>query len=145
LSKLFLLADDDHDDAELFSEAINRVDPSINVHHVDNGTDVFEFLNKESHKKPDLIFLDLNMPKMSGWQCLAQLKNNPAYKDIPVIIYTTSSHYRDTEIALDLGALGLVTKPSEFNVLKTIAASIINNIDQDLPATLKELASLAKY
>jgi len=144
LSKLFLLADDDHDDAELFSEALNRVDPSISFHHVDNGTGVFQFLD-DSTQTPDLIFLDLNMPKMSGWQCLAQLKNNPAYRDIPVIMYTTSSHYRDAEIALDLGALGLVTKPSEFKVLKTIITSIVDNIDLDLPATLKGLAGLAKY
>jgi CheY-like chemotaxis protein len=144
LSKLFLLADDDHDDAELFGEALNRVDTSITLHHVDNGTGVFEFLDNNV-QTPDLIFLDLNMPKMSGWQCLAQLKNNPDYKDIPVIMYTTSSHYRDTEIALDLGALGLVTKPSEFKILKTIISSIVNNIHRDLPATLKELAGLAKY
>lgn len=144
MSKLFLLADDDHDDAELFSEALNRVDPSITLHHVDNGTGVFEFLN-DGRQTPDLIFLDLNMPKMSGWQCLAQLKNNPDYKDIPVIMYTTSSHYRDAEIALDLGALGLVTKPSEFKILKTIISAIVNNIHRDLPATLKELAGLAKY
>jgi CheY-like chemotaxis protein len=145
LNKLFLLADDDLDDAELFSEALNRVDSSITLHHVDNGTGVFEFLGQTNSQKPDLIFLDLNMPKMSGWQCLAQLKNNVVYKDIPVIMYTTSSHYRDTEIALDLGAHGLVTKPSEFKVLKTIIASIINNMHDDLSATLKELQGLAKY
>lgn len=145
MSKVFLLADDDHDDAELFSEALNRVDPSITFRHVDNGTGVFEFLDKPGNPKPDLIFLDLNMPKMSGWQCLAQLKNNSSYKEIPVIMYTTSSHYRDTEIALDLGAHGLVTKPSEFKILKTIIASIVGNIHEDLAATLKELQGLAKY
>jgi len=139
------LADDDHDDAELFSDALSRVDPTIIFHHVDNGTGVFEFLSNKAAQKPDLIFLDLNMPKMSGWQCLAQLKNNPAYKDIPVIMYTTSSHYRDTEIALDLGAHGLVTKPSEFKVLKTIIASIVGNMHLDLATTLKELSGLAKY
>ena len=145
MSKLFLLADDDHDDAELFSEALNRVDPAINLHHVDNGTGVFEFLKNKANSRPDLIFLDLNMPKMSGWQCLAQLKNDPAHRDIPVIMYTTSSHYRDTEIALDLGAIGLVTKPSEFKILKTIISSIVSNMHKDLASTLKELAGLAKY
>jgi len=145
LNKLFLLADDDHDDAELFSEALSRVDSTITLQHVDNGTGVFEFLKNKANPQPDLIFLDLNMPKMSGWQCLAQLKNNPAYRDIPVIMYTTSSHYRDTEIALDLGAIGLVTKPSEFKTLKTIISSIVSNMHKDLSATVKELAGLAKY
>jgi CheY-like chemotaxis protein len=145
LSKLFLLADDDHDDAELFSEALNRVDPAIHFLHVENGTGVLDFLNQAGSPKPDLIFLDLNMPKMSGWQCLAQLKNNIAYKDIPVIMYTTSSHYRDTEIALDLGALGLVTKPSEFKTLKTIITTIVNNLHGDLIAALKQLSGLPKY
>src|SRR4051812_42713633 len=120
MSKFFLLADDDADDAELFGEALVSIEPPVEFYHVEDGEEVFNFLSKTTNKKPDLIFLDLNMPKMSGWQCLARLKNDIYFKDIPVIIYSTSSHQRDKEIAIELGAMGFLTKPSDFKLLKKL-------------------------
>ena len=89
VNTFFLLADDDHDDAELFNEALSTVNPSIKFHHVEDGQEVFQFLLNSKIKKPDVIFLDLNMPAMSGWQCLAKLKNDPLLKDIPVIMLSS--------------------------------------------------------
>lgn len=135
----FLLADDDQDDAELFHEALNTVNASIKFHHVEDGRSVFQFLsNSESHK-PDIIFLDLNMPAMSGWQCLAKLKNDIFLKEIPVVMYSTSSNPREKEIAMELGAVGFVTKPSDFKVLIQILDTITNNINGDLRRVLKDI------
>ena len=139
VNRFFLLADDDHDDAELFSEALSTVDSSIKFHHVEDGQEVFQFLSNSKIEKPDVIFLDLNMPAMSGWQCLAKLKNDTALKNIPVVMYSTSSNPREKEIAIELGATGFVTKPTNFNVLTKILETIYNNLSSDLKRILKEM------
>jgi len=139
VNRFFLLADDDRDDAEIFSEALSTVDPSIKFHHVEDGQEVFQFLSTSKIEKPDVIFLDLNMPAMSGWQCLAKLKNDTALKNIPVIMYSTSSNPREKEIAIELGATGFVTKPTDFKVLTKILEAISANLASDLKRILKEI------
>jgi CheY-like chemotaxis protein len=132
----FLLADDDIDDAEIFEEALRAVDPTIKFYRAENGADVFVRLESMI---PDLIFLDLNMPEMSGWQCLAKLKNTTGYDQIPVIMYTTSSNPRDKEIATDLKAHGLITKPSQPRLLENILLILIKGLkDGRLEEVLKD-------
>jgi len=116
--KRFLLIDDDNDDRELFSEALASVNPVIKC---DLAADAAEALNKLETKEidaPDVIFLDINLPVMTGWQFLTSLKSLEAYKDIPVIMYSTSSNQRDKDIAKDLGALCFITKPNAFKQLQ---------------------------
>jgi CheY-like chemotaxis protein len=137
-SAFFLLADDDRDDAELFGEALSSLDPPVDFAHVEDGLAVFEFLSNENNKKPDLIFLDLNMPQVSGWQCLARLKNDIYFQDIPVIMYSTSSHPRDKEIAIDLGALGFITKPTDFKILRRILQKVSENLHGDLRKMIRD-------
>jgi CheY-like chemotaxis protein len=132
-TKLFLLADDDGDDADLFKEALSIAAPPIGFSHVSDGVRVFQFLSNSKNAKPDLIFLDLNMPLMNGWQCLAKLKNHTNFKEIPVIMYSTSSHYRDKEIAKELGALAFFTKPSDFSILVKTLAYISRHSREELP------------
>jgi CheY-like chemotaxis protein len=139
VSTFFLLADDDHDDAELFNEALSAVNPLIKFHHVEDGEEVFQFLLNSKIEKPDVIFLDLNMPAMSGWQCLAKLKNDTELKTIPVIMYSTSSNPREKEIAIELGATGFVTKPTDFRALTKILETISTNLGSDLRRILKEI------
>lgn len=129
MKKTILLADDDNDDAEIFKEALQNVDPTIVFYRFDTGAGVFGYLADAGNARPDIIFLDLNMPEMNGWQCLAKLKNVKEYADIPVIIYTTSSNPRDFEIARDLNAHGLITKPSNSRVLESILTSIVRNMN----------------
>jgi CheY-like chemotaxis protein len=130
VTKFFLLADDDCDDADLFREALSSVNTSVDFQHVDDGNGVFEFLSNTTNRRPDIIFLDLNMPAMSGWQCLSKLKNDIYFKDIPVIMYSTSSHQRDKEIAMELGALGFLTKPSDYKSLQKMLYNISNNSEE---------------
>ncbi|HEY5823907.1 MAG TPA: response regulator [Cyclobacteriaceae bacterium] len=118
MAKLFLLVDDDNDDAELFSEALAGINTLVEFHHVQDGPSAFEFMNDSKNKKPDLIFLDLNMPLMSGWECLAKLKSDTHLRSIPVLMYSTSSYQRDKERAIELGAIGFITKPSEYKLLQ---------------------------
>lgn len=139
VDKFFLLADDDNDDAELFGEALAGINPPVAFHRVEHGHAVFEFLSTSGNEKPDIIFLDLNMPEMSGWQCLAKLKNDVYLKEIPVVMYTTSSNSRDKEIAIELGAHGFLTKPTDYKVLKKTLESIALNSQADLRKVLKEM------
>jgi CheY-like chemotaxis protein len=128
MSKVVVLADDDQDDADIFRQALRTVDPSVGFFHVDSGARLFEFMNDENESQASVIFLDLNMPEMNGWQCLARLKNDKKFESIPVIIYTTSSNPREYEIAQDLNAHGLITKPTDPKVLKKVLAIVIGNL-----------------
>jgi CheY-like chemotaxis protein len=67
---------------------------------------------------PSIIFLDINMPGMNGWQCLTKLKANEQFKAIPVVMYSTSSYQHEIEKAFQLGALAFFTKPNHYSLLK---------------------------
>lgn len=132
MRKIFLLADDDSDDKEVFCEALEAIDPSIICYYANDGREALEILDNNRLDMPHLIFLDINMPGMNGWQCLANIKCHPEFKNIPVLIYSTSSHQREANIAIDLGALCFFTKPVDFNELKNILRVVVNNVDGDL-------------
>lgn len=126
-----LLIDDDADDRELFDEALQEVGPHIRFESAGNGQMAFEMLELKKQDLPDLIFLDINMPVIDGWQCLSILKNNEAFKHIPVIIYSTSAPDGAQETAIRLGALSYVLKPSQFNELKKMLARVVALIDKE--------------
>ena len=118
MNKRFLVIDDDTDDRELFTEALASVDPVIVCDQATDGAEALKWLTTKEIDRPDIIFLDINMPVMDGWQFLKRLKKEDAYKHIPVIVYTTSSNLKDKRIADDLGALCFITKPDAFGRLK---------------------------
>lgn len=125
--KNFLLADDDRDDRDLFREALTGIDKNIVCHFAEDGSEALEKINSLA-EKPHLIFLDINMPGMNGWQCLTALKKDERYNNIPVIIISTSSHLRDMQIARDLGALCYLVKPNDFNELKDALQIILTGV-----------------
>ena len=111
-----LLVDDDEDDQLLFIDAIREIDKSIKCSVANDGLEAILSLQTKS-PVPDLIFLDLNMPKMNGYQCLAQIKKEMMFKEIPVVIYTTSRIESDRDRTLKMGASYFLTKPSDFSEL----------------------------
>lgn len=113
----FLIIDDDDDDREMFIEAVAEIDISINCKTSTSANDALQMLAKDQII-PDFIFLDLNMPRMSGKQCLSQLKKNEKLSAIPVVIYTTSKLAEDKEDTKKLGATHFITKPSSLLLLK---------------------------
>ena len=132
MEKIFLLADDDADDTELFCEALEEIDPSIICHCATDGKKVLEILQNETLKKPHVIFLDINMPGMNGWECLKLLKDSVTFKHIPVLIYSTSNHPKEADHALDMGALCFFTKPTYFHELKEILGVLAANVNGGL-------------
>jgi CheY-like chemotaxis protein len=113
----FLLVDDDEDDTDLFYEALRDIDSSIEFH---NGYDCQETIKKlkSGQINPQIIFLDINMPEMNGWDCLSVLKEDASLRNIPVIMYSTSSVNLDGKKAISKGAVCYLEKPPSFVKLK---------------------------
>jgi len=137
--KTFLLIDDDADDVALFQETLQEVSPVTLFRSAHDGHEALEMLAKES-QLPDLIFLDLNMPRMSGQECLNKMKSDLRFQKIPVIMYTTSSHSRDIEETILSGAICFITKPSSVRELRTILHSITSSLPNQLEKTLQSLS-----
>ena len=112
----FLLVDDDSDDSDLIFEVLSEVDSSVKYTYAMDGPEALTLLEKEYI--PSIIFLDINMPGMNGWQCLTKLKANDRFKNIPVVMYSTSSYQHEIEKAFELGALAFFTKPNHYSLLK---------------------------
>jgi CheY-like chemotaxis protein len=115
--RTFFIVDDDIDDQELFMEAVGEVDGSIECLSASNCEEALSLLKSGKIGLPDVIFLDLNMPRLNGKQCLAELKKQANLRHIPVIIYSTSSEKRDIEETFELGAAYFLTKPNKFDEL----------------------------
>lgn len=138
MSKIILLADDDQDDTEMFCEALADIDESIICHCAENGSEAIKLIKKQD-EIPGVVFLDLNMPIMNGWECLKQLKLDKDYKDIPVIMISTSSYKNDMETAANLGAVCYFVKPNNFKDLKQVLGSITSNLENGLRESLSNL------
>ncbi|WP_281233982.1 response regulator [Flavobacterium gelatinilyticum] len=136
--KVILLADDDMDDTEMFCEALAEIDENAICHCAENGSEALKILSSLD-KNPGVIFLDLNMPIMNGWDCLKRLKSDDRYKEIPVIMISTSSHKNDMETASKLGALCYFVKPNNFNDLKEILRTITSNLQNGVNNLVQSL------
>lgn len=117
-SKLFLVVDDDLDDIDFFKEAVAESYGSSLCLSVLNGEEALELLENHKEKLPDIIFLDLNMPRMDGKTCLKKIKQHEVFRKIPVVIYTTSSSARHKEETGAMGAARFITKPTSYVELK---------------------------
>lgn len=124
-----LMVDDDSDDQLLFKDAIREIAPTICCDVANNGIEALDHLENIS-PPPSIIFLDLNMPLMDGFECLATLKTMAGFSEIPVIIFTTSNHEKDIKRSLSMGAYQFITKPTDYNLLKIKLKEILENILQ---------------
>jgi len=114
LTKRIMLIDDDPDDQLFFRDAALSVRPDLQCELASSCGEAFKQLEQVT---PDLIFVDLNMPVMNGFECLAYLKKKSELRDIPVIIFTTSKSLNDINRTKQLGASWFMTKPDDFNEL----------------------------
>ena len=132
-----VMAEDDHDDQLLAKEALERSKLSHQMVTVDDGQALMDYLEDQIKikraKRPDLILLDLNLPRLDGIQVLERLKKDEQYRRIPVVILTTSRADEDVTRCYDMGVGGFFTKPVTFDGLVTI----IKSIDQYWFTTVK--------
>jgi CheY-like chemotaxis protein len=126
-----VIADDDASDRELITDAIMEASPHCNIYEVENGQELLEFLDG-CKKYPDLIFLDLNMPIMSGKETLSYIKNTERLKVIPVFVLSTSSAQPDIFQCYQEGANLFLVKPSSYEVLVTMMRNIVSLFEINL-------------
>jgi CheY-like chemotaxis protein len=115
------LVDDDQEDRELFSEALSYVNQKVDLTELPSGFKLIEALKNPEYPKPEIIFLDLNMPKLNGLECLKKLKSPTSeFKDLKVVILSTYSNADEIEEAYNYGAGYYYVKPTAFDNLKNV-------------------------
>ncbi|MHA7056985.1 response regulator [Aquimarina sp. M1] len=128
--RLFLLlAKDDPDDSELFSRIINEISQNIAIAVKENGKQLMDYLNDTSNELPDILFLDLNMPAIDGFQCLKEIKNTERLKHFPVVVFTTSNNYMDIEKAHEYGGDFYIQKPNNYKDLFEVFKNQLTHVE----------------
>lgn len=117
------LVDDDEDDREIFCIALRDLGSHIICVQANDGMDALEKLDNPKFS-PDFIFLDLNMPRMNGKECITEIKKNERLTEVPVVIYSTSSNAVDKHDAKRLGAVHFFTKPPSISALSKALSEI---------------------
>lgn len=133
-----LLADDDKDDCHFFMDALSELPLKTSLTIVNDGVQLIQHLEMISSNLPHMLFLDLNMPRINGFECLIEIKKNPTLKKLPVIIYSTS-YNEDKASALYLGGANYyICKPSDFEELKNVVQRAITLVGQNNVQVSKE-------
>jgi CheY-like chemotaxis protein len=126
--KAVLIADDSDEDREFIIEALHHVDPEIDVHEVRDGVELLEYLRAPSPSRPfpDLVLLDLKMPRMDGFEALAQIRHDPSLSYVPVIaVFTTATDPEFVRRAYATGANAFIGKPSSVARMRELMSTIV--------------------
>ena len=121
-----LLADDDADDCFFFEKALREISITTRLTTVPDGERLMDYLSKNSGQLPDVLFLDLNMPRKSGFECLTEILENSKLKELPVVMFSTSytldPNYEQSmiDVLYKLGAQDYIRKPGDFAKLKQL-------------------------
>ncbi|HXN26847.1 MAG TPA: response regulator [Candidatus Acidoferrales bacterium] len=123
-----LLVEDSPGDVRLTQEAFREANPAIHLHVTTDGVEAMAFLNRQGiharAPRPDLILLDLNLPKMDGREVLANIKEDPVLKTIPTVILTTSDAEADIVKSYQLQANCYLSKPVQLDAFESLVGSI---------------------
>lgn len=126
MTQCFLI-DDDLDDQEIFSIAVQEVDPTIVCFFSNNGSDGVSKLSQSNSFVPDYIFIDLNMPRMNGVECLTQIKKMAHLSQSEIILYSTSIDKKSQAESMSLGVTRFLTKPVDLGKLKVALQEIFES------------------
>lgn len=124
--KCFLI-DDDLDDQEIFHMAMQEFNGSIQCYFADNGVRALETLRKDESFLPNCIFIDINMPRMNGIECLEQIKSIARLKPVPVCMFSTSADPAVIARTKELGANDFIVKPASISVLSQLLSGFFNS------------------
>lgn len=127
-SKNILLIDDDIEDHEIFMDALKEIGPELTCFCTTDGEGVLKLLSEKTIAKPDILFIDLNMPKINGKQLLQKLKIITHLQDIPVVMYSTFFGESDIEEITRSGAAYYIIKPTRFADLCAALKNVIAKI-----------------
>lgn len=123
---LVLLADDDEDDRIFFKDAIDELKIKTKVETVNDGQQLMEYLVRPGITLPHVLFLDLNMPRKNGLECLREIRSNKYFNNLSIVIYSTSSSDHDIQESFIHGANVYIKKPSDFQKLKKAITDVMN-------------------
>ena len=115
-----LLADDDTDDCAFFKKALEQLSLSTYLTIVNDGDDLMDYLLENSDHPPHVLFLDINMPRKNGLECLSEIKHNIKLKNLPVVMFSTSNSWDTIDKLFKSGAHVYIHKPSDFAQLKQV-------------------------
>lgn len=124
--KNLFLVDDDEDDRDFFLSVFEMMGDSVRCDTANNGLVAWDRLTQTAYR-PDIIFLDLNMPVMNGKTLLEKLKGHADLKHIPVIVLSTSSNEKTMQEVLASGAADFITKPNKLSILEQRLNAVIEN------------------
>jgi len=125
IRRSIFLSDDDSDDCTLFTEALLEITGEANLTVSNDGARLMQLL-ENTPPTPEIIFLDLNMPRKSGMECLREIRESDRLKRISVAIYSTSSSEQDIEDTFVAGANVYIRKPNDFNMLKKVLSDVVH-------------------
>lgn len=134
-TRSIFLADDDDDDCLFFKEALDELPVSIKLTTVNDGEQLMKLLSKIVGELPPLLFLDLNMPRKNGFQCLTEIKQDERLKQLTVIIFSTSFQQDVADLLYNNGAHYFIHKPAAFEDLKKVIHRVIMIMEQTLSVT----------
>lgn len=120
-----ILADDDEDDRLLFTDAFSELKINTRVNTFNDGVELMNYLNDVNCVLPHVLFLDLNMPRKNGIECLLEIKKNERFDNIAIAIYSTSSSEEHIEETFVNGANIYIKKPNDFNTLKKVLSDVV--------------------
>ncbi|AXE17963.1 response regulator [Runella rosea] len=120
-----LLADDDADDRLFFREALDQIPVAVELTTVTNGQQLIEWLQEHQGDLPHLIFLDLNMPRKNGHECLTEIKLMPQWQSLPIIIFSTSIYPVQVDELYHKGAQYYIQKPTDFKKLTRVIEQLL--------------------
>jgi CheY-like chemotaxis protein len=120
-----ILADDDEDDRLLFTDAFEELKINTKVNTFNDGVELMDYLNAPGSILPNVLFLDLNMPKKNGIECLYEIKADEKFNDIAIAIFSTSSSEEHIEETFVQGANIYIKKPSDFTTLKKVLSEVV--------------------
>jgi len=120
-----ILADDDEDDRLFFTDAFDELKINTKVSTFNDGVELMNYLNQPDAALPNVLFLDLNMPKKNGIECLHEIKQNEKFNDIAIAIFSTSSSEEHIEETFVSGANIYIKKPSDFTTLKKVLSDVV--------------------
>jgi len=127
VSRRIFLIDDDPDDQDIFIMTLRDINKEMVCETADNGVKAIEKLNSAGYPVPDFIFIDFNMPKMNGLDCLKIIRATDKFRNSKVIMYSTTSESRMVVLSKKLGADDFLMKPSGLEELKNRLTGILSN------------------
>jgi CheY-like chemotaxis protein len=120
-----ILADDDEDDRLFFTDAFEELKINTKVNTFNDGVELMNYLNQADAILPNVLFLDLNMPRKNGIECLDEIKMDEKFNDIAIAIFSTSSSEEHIEETFVRGANIYIKKPSDFVLLKKVLSDVV--------------------